>query len=331
MTNPALIPITFFTLRPNSGAGFVERFESLTAFNESRNGSEDRRKLRAFPYYALQLEYVFSTNTERLAKASIENSNGGKFELPLYLHPVQGIGTATPRLDAAFSLDLPASTFTPARRDIELFVVFKDGSTSRLVYGITQDGLIVRRQPSLGDTTLFGTTVAVAYPILRGASIEGDGFRTSMLSKGVFTGQVSFFSRSLDEGDRYTGLVQSGLPVFPTPAIPSLHGTSHRDGAAALQSNYILRFDREDAGHLPIESWLYTKRSISGTFRTLTRADSVALRLFLMRLHGRFQAFLFPDPVDGTLRKWRLASDTVELTWLTTEAMETNLTFIELP
>ncbi len=305
----------------------MERFESLTAFAESRDGSEDRRRLRAFPYYSFAAQYVYSGADTALI-AAVRNSAGAKFLTPVWMHPVEGTGTPAPVLGACFNRDPnPDSSETVPTREVQLYVLRANGLAAIQTYAVTAAGVLKRRTPYVGDVDLFASDCYAAFPVIE-AAVDG-GFDLEMASRGTFTGQLTFFSQALDEGDAYGGTLVGGLPVLP---LPSDGTSSMRQGAAPVRDSWAPRIDSADAGHKRIEHFLFAKRSLSGTWVATNRADALALRAFLLRLHGRANAFWMPDPADpsGALKKWRLTSDSVELRWLTTRAVETTLSMVEV-
>lgn len=301
MTTPTLFP-----LFPSDGSPLVETFNELTAVSTARwSGRESRRALRAFPQLVLAGNFqLWGDEYDQLEPMR----SGGKVLVPAWMHPVQDLATA-PRLDALYNRDA-------------LTVV-------KLLCQTADDAVVVERectQTGLLTTALPAGTVK-AYPLVEARLTEDSFDVESKTSSTHFVG-LSFLSTTTDEGDTYTGATFDGLPVFPAPG----DGTEDmRDGGQALRTETVLAFDRWSAGHIEVEDFLYARGIVSGRFRAMTRTDVIALRAFLRACRGRASGFWWPHPKTGALTRWRLAADSVSLSYLTTTTAEASLRFVELP
>ena len=114
------------------------------------------------------------------------------------------------------------------------------------------------------------------------------------------------------------------LPTpFNAPALLRNNWTTTpTESLAAAQDGF-------DNGHMRLLRQRYIKRSVKVSLLLRGRAEIAAFRRFAFQCQGRANSFLWTAPMDAAEGRWRLASDAVEIEYVTRVVARVNLELAE--
>lgn len=288
---------TPFFLFPDGASPTVERIEALTDVQISRNGTERRAALRAYPRYGLSANFVVIGPAALAAFAPMRS--GSPVLVPAWMHPFESTDGASPVVDAIH-------TPGPSR---SFLVRSRNGAWRQVSFAV------------LADRTLAGWDAADvrAWPLVEARSTD-DSFDIEHRSMNARLVSLSLMSTSVDEGE--------------LPAVPMLDGkpvlSARADWSQAPSEGTAFSSNAWDAGHLTEWELRHAKRTVSVQFTLMSRQAVLEFRAFMRALRGRFQAFRYADPTSGDMKTWRLGNDVVELQYFKPGLARCALQLVEL-
>ncbi len=284
-----------FSLLPNASQPTTERLEWLTDLFTSRNGTEARVALRAFPRTSYSASFLVP---DAAARSQIDFIRGkGEAVFPLFPHAFRA---PTPAPDAG-----RAQGASPVKGCL---VRALSGAVS-LVPGYT-----------LTPAQLAASQWACPAALGRVEDTRSIEHKTSR----VGTLSLNFTALDFDEvihGSGYTGATSAGLFVLPV----------RHNWAEAAKETHTARADAADYGHKTLRLHRHTKRTVGISILLPNRAAVAAFRVFLFSVaRGRFGAFRWQFPGDAAEGTWRLNQDAVEIEYLTVGVARCSLELTQL-
>lgn len=157
------------------------------------------------------------------------------------------------------------------------------------------------------------------YPLFP-ARLGADSYALEIKRPGVLLTNLNFTSDAVAE------------PLFanaPTDAeVEAVLFHDYRSGSPVAELQYSA--NRFDEGNLATFDLRHTKKTLAFSSTLFGRNEIAIVRKFLLSKRGRAHSFVLKDPRDSTPRRWRMASDTWELRYLTAATAEVQLKLVEV-
>jgi hypothetical protein len=265
-----------FSAPRNGSTPVVERLEWLTDVQTSRNGTEVRRGRRAYPRYTYTFDIYVASDISRACLQALRTETS--FLVPLWAHVFE-------RPDRAPSAGIAYS----APQLMQL-----DHAGARQITNATS------------ITWAAGYDVAAPCIVARYAGSQRS-FSHVVPGK-VATSSVSFRLENFREA----------VNTYP----PNVTGSTIRDitfltsAGGGLAEQITDNANNFDNGNIDLYESKYLERIYNVSIVLNTRANIVVFRRLLFWLQGRLNPLFWTAPGDTVRRTWRLASDSVDITYL---------------
>lgn len=263
----ALFPYYFKT-------GMSESFEWKTDIIESKNGLEQRRKLRTTPRQSLSTEVFLSPNEITRADILAHSWRSQNWALPMWHESRKGTSVTTS--DDSISVDTSYGDF----RVGSLAVIWSNPRKFDVieVSAITSSSLTFDRNIAFNFTSPYVVPVRVAR-MTSDPSRSFTGYNGKMTSSFEVVDNIAF--TGADQPYQY-----NGLDVFvDQPFIP----------ASASYNNPIQLIDYDTGKVEQFSHWDYTKINTKWTIALDNLQAAWAYKMFMHKLCGRAKAFYMPS------------------------------------
>lgn len=287
---------TTFNLAPNAASPMTERLEWLTDVSTAWNGKETRYALRAYPRRSYSGSFLFYKTEDRALLSVLRGETAAL--IPLFPHAFRA-PQLTP--DAGHTTGGQVLVQTPSGFVLSSFPL----------------------TPSLVQSALWAAPCAAAY--------LDDSRTLTHLNDRIAEANLTF---SLVDGVQET-ISASGISFGNYAAFGRAYRLDARaDWNAKIEETITEDRLTTDFGHLRAVESKHFKRRFKASFVLTSRTAILAFRRFLHAVQGRAYpiAFLFkPDAANAQDYTFaRLASDTVEIEYISRQVARCSLEMIEV-
>lgn len=281
----------FFFSAPPDGTPITERFEWLTDVQISCAGTEQRSYRRAYPRQRYSFNVIAWTPEALACLAALRTED--LFTIPLWPHAIEA---PTAGWDAGCN----GAGLTAAKLD-----------------GIGGYSLLTNAGQGVQWDDAYNFAAPTAVARYAGAS-------RSIAHK--VPSEVSATSVAFDLVAFRESVTTAGIPLA-SPGVPRLTPLTQAGGGAAEQvADNLATFD---AGNLVLQESRYKERVYSLDIVLTSRAQLLNFRRFLFYVKGRFLKFKWSPPGEAE-STWRLASDAIDIVYVTSTVATCSLTLKKL-
>ncbi len=277
-----------FTAPRNGASPASESIEWKTDVQISRNGTEARSQVRAYPRYIYSWDIYSASSISRACLQALRTED--QFTIPLWPHVFERPAT-----------DPTAGIAATAPACLQLA---NDGGSSADTAPIT-----------------WADGYAVAAPCAQARYEGAERSITHVVAGKLATAQVSFRLEDFEEAvASYAGATSLSMPLLDP-------FTGYGGG---LAENAVDNQNMRDNGNLDIRESRYKQRIYTLNIVLNSRERIVAFRQLMFALKGRLNPLRWTAPGDSIERTWRLAADSVVLSYLRPGYATTSLSLKQL-